>query len=173
MTDIALLYFIKFFEKEEYAEEFVAGQLYLNTLSYFRRVEELGEGGRQDNAEGLAAWLQPGRTSIKISNPLLSHLSIRSQDLAEPVSIRFDAHDNLHLLCLYAIYINGVKFIGNSFECSPDQLQEIKKQLAIDPRCLGLGKYAVVMPAKSFIDHLKGVITGSPHLLRVVGGLVE
>ena len=40
---------VKFFEKKEYAESFVKGKLYLNTVSYFRKHEDSARG---DDYEG-------------------------------------------------------------------------------------------------------------------------
>jgi hypothetical protein len=34
-----ILYLIKFFKREEYADQFINGLLYLNTLSYFQKLE--------------------------------------------------------------------------------------------------------------------------------------
>ena len=41
-------YFIKFFEREEWADQFVAGHLYLNTLGFFKGMESGGNADRGD-----------------------------------------------------------------------------------------------------------------------------
>lgn len=39
-------YFIKFFECEKWADQFMAGHLYLNTLGYFKKIEPAGSADR-------------------------------------------------------------------------------------------------------------------------------
>jgi hypothetical protein len=55
-------YLVKFFSEEQHANQFIAGQLYLNRLSYFKKVEAASEDGRPDANEAVAVWWQPDDT---------------------------------------------------------------------------------------------------------------
>jgi hypothetical protein len=59
-------YFIKFFREEKHADQFMAGELYLNTLAHFKKVESESDDGRDDPTEAIAMWWQPDDISIKL-----------------------------------------------------------------------------------------------------------
>lgn len=48
--------FLKFMEKKEYMQDFIAGKLFFNTVEYFAKCEEEGRG---DSSEGLAFQTSP------------------------------------------------------------------------------------------------------------------
>jgi hypothetical protein len=90
MTARTIWYLIKFFTAERYANQFMAGQLYLNTLSYFKEAEkECTDDGRLDPTEAVALWLQPDDIFMKLTAPGIGETEITSEDLAAP---RFPHH---------------------------------------------------------------------------------
>ena len=48
-----IFFFVKVFEKKEYAKALLDGKLHINRLSYFRKIEEIGEANRSDRHEGV------------------------------------------------------------------------------------------------------------------------
>jgi hypothetical protein len=154
-------FFIKFFKEERYADSFISGDLYLNTIDYFRKIE-CEEDGRSDLTEAISVWLQPADTVIKL-NFGGQDMVITKDDLAAPTSISFQQHDYLHLFCLYALHTNGFDFVDNKIELPVEKMEELNKQLKVDKRCLDFGKYAVVIPAQQFINQLRESFKRQPY----------
>src|SRR5689334_13918137 len=57
--DPTVFFFLKFFEQREYAQAFIAGQLYLNPLAYFKDLESTKDDGRADDSESPILWISP------------------------------------------------------------------------------------------------------------------
>ncbi len=64
-------YFIKFVECEEWADQLMAGHLYLNTLGYFKEMESGGNADRGDPTEATTMWLQPYDVIMTLKVPAL------------------------------------------------------------------------------------------------------
>jgi len=129
MGNQAIWYFIKFFDDERYADEFIAGKLHLNRLSYFRKLESRDD-GRPDANEAIAMWWQPKDIRVTFQN--FPQLEITGKDLAGPISVAFDFHDNLHIYCLYTVQTSLGLVKNGKIDCTPDQAAELQKQLVID-----------------------------------------
>lgn len=99
MTSPHIWYFIKFFTEETHADQFIAGNLYMNTLSYFKTLENEGDNGRPDSTEAVAHWWQPDDILVKLQLPGIGETKISKKDLAAPVSISFDYHNYVHIFC--------------------------------------------------------------------------
>ena len=146
-----ICYFIKFLEREELAEQFLAGHLYLNTLGYFKGLESGATADRGDPTEAVSIWLQPHDVVMALKVAALKiETVITAKDLAKPVQVSSTYHDQLHLLSLYAVHtddpvIEDGKIIN---------LDAMQAQLHIDPKCFGMGKFAVVVPAADFLEQL-------------------
>jgi hypothetical protein len=149
------LWFIKFFEKEEYADQFMAGHLYLNTLTYFKELESKSGDGRDDSTEAIAMWWQPNDISIKLNLAGIGDIEITRDDLAGPASMSFDYHNSLNILSLYTMYVTGFEPKDGKLSCKPEDVTELRQQLAIDRRCFELGKFAVVTQVGLFIKRLR------------------
>jgi hypothetical protein len=112
MTARTIWYLIKLFTAERYANQFMAGELYLNTLSYFKEAEEeCTDDGRLDPTEAVAMWLQPDDIFMKLTAPGIRETEITSKDLAAPISASFDYHNHVNIFCLYALKTTGFDFI--------------------------------------------------------------
>ena len=151
-----ILYLIKFFEREEYADEFLRGDLFLNRLSYFQRIERGNPDGRADCNEAIAVWLQPEKVSIEFRDH--PELNITPNDLGAPVSMRFEQHGRVHLYCMTAMHTGEFECEGNYIICTPETADSLRKQLGIDPRCFTLGKFAVVVKAREFVERAQKAV---------------
>lgn len=148
-----ILYMIKFFEREEYADKFLSGELYLNRLSYFQKLEAGNADGRADRNEAVAVWLQPEKVSIAFKDH--PELNISPSDLGAPVTIQFERHKDVHLYCMTAMHTGEFECEGNSIICTPETADALRKQLEVDPACLGMGQFAVVVRAREFVERAK------------------
>jgi hypothetical protein len=154
------LFFIKFFQEEKHADQFIAGELYLNTLAYFKRIENEEDDGRIDSTEAIASWWQPDDILIKLNVPGIGGTKISRKDLAGPVSMSFDYHNYVHVFCLYAMHITGFKLLNDGkIDCSERDVDELRRQLRVDDRCFQFGKHAVVINAVPFITKLREILT--------------
>ena len=143
-----IFFFAKVFEKKEYAEALLDGKLYINRLSYFRKIEEEDGSNRSDRYEGVINWLQPDKVSIKINE-----FEIDPKDLVEPVSIQMNYHGNLNVFCIYAAHNGGFENVTD------ESLPDFRKQLEISDDCLRLGDYAVlVTKPREFAHRVKEAV---------------
>lgn len=153
--------FVKFFEKEEWADDFMQGKLYCNTLQFFSELEQK-EDGRGDPYEGAAALLQPHGTVIKFSfnNDKMKDFTLDPNDVVGPIVIHSSENLAHNVYCLYAIYID------DSFEeFSDDELTEeelakrvasVSNKLKLHEDCYRMGTHAVLIYAvEPFIEALK------------------
>jgi hypothetical protein len=161
-------YFIKFFAKESYADQFMAGRLHLNTLGYFKQMESEDSPGRMDSTEAVSMWWQPHDIVMKLSVPKIGlEIEIKKEDLAAPVSTSFIHHNYLHIFCLYAVHSTGFECIDGKFHCEPTEFEELQRQLMIDERCIKFGKIAVITHAVAFLDQLKKVLRRDGYKARM------
>jgi hypothetical protein len=159
MVDRTILFFIKFFQREEWADGFMKGKLYLNRLSYFKNIEALyDDDGRPDTNEAVAMWWQPGTFIMNMNIPRVGSLEITEKDLAAPTSMSFGRHDHFHVLCLHSIYTSGFPLVDGKFHLAEGQVDELHKQLRIDPRCFRFGRFAVIILARPFIENVTEVL---------------
>ncbi len=160
MSTITIWYFIKLFEKESYADQFIKGKLYLSNLAHFKQAEGEDGAGRVDATEGVAKWFQPSDIVMKINVPKIGvDIEIMTEDLAAPVSISFNYHDQLRLLCLYAVYSSGFTRVNGKFHCEPNEAEELQRQFKIDERYLKLGKFAVIVSAVPLLHQVRETLT--------------
>jgi len=152
-NDQTILYFIKFFQREKWADEFIKGRLYLNRLSHFKKIEALyQDDARIDINEAVAMWWQPRGFHMTVSNPVFGKIEITERDIAAPTSMSYEYHNHFHVLCLHAIYTCGFECIDSKFHISEGQVDEIHRQIRIDPRCFRFGRFAVIIMARPFIE---------------------
>jgi hypothetical protein len=155
MSGPTIWYFIKLFEKEEYADQFIKGTLYLNRLSYFQQLENSCADGRSDTTEAVAIWLQPHDFIMELNIPGVGSTTISKDDLDGPVSMSYSDYNNLHVLCLYAVYTTGFAKIDGKLELAESEAAELQRQVTIDDRCLKFGPFAVIIPAVPLLSQVK------------------
>jgi hypothetical protein len=116
-------------------------------------------------------WWQPKDFLMQLTVPLVGMTEISGKDLAAPVSMSFERHDNLKIYCLYALYTTGFEMENGKFRISPADADKLKAQLRIDDRCLKFGEFAVVVGAAPFIEQLRDALKNQS--LRFVAKLVD
>lgn len=130
----------KFFEKSEYAEAFMKGQLYMNTAKYFAELE--GDvSGRADHEESTVAQFQPDRIEL-----LINGHQIDSRDMAQPLRISRPGLLECNIFCMYEV--------GTDLEvCTRDELREA---LTVSEDTLKMGSYVVMATnARAFLDRVE------------------
>lgn len=131
-----ILAFIKFFEKQKYAQEFIEGKIYANKLSYFKKVEG-NTGVKMDKYEGIQAIYQPNKSIIKVNGEVT--------DIIRPARVSYKKHEYENIFCLYALIMPNVD----------KDIKDIKNQLMISSKCEELGKYAVIVHADKFLKKME------------------
>ena len=126
---------VKFFDNESYVNDFLAGRIYANRLSYYKAIEDQQDGGRGDPKEGMGAWLQPGRGRLVINEMDMT------SDLAGPIELQPNWLNHLNVFCLYAVHS------GDLDPCNPRdwEIDAFRNYLLIPDRCFSLGAHAVVI----------------------------
>jgi hypothetical protein len=151
-----ILYLVKFFEREEYANQFLQGRLYLNRLRHYKRLEEACGDGRLDYAEAPAAWYQKDKFSMEFHDH--PKLNIRPENLAGPALFSFESYDDLNILCMTAIHTGEFACEDGLISLAEEDEDQLHAQLQIDARCLKMGSFAVVMRAGDFVLRAKNAI---------------
>lgn len=99
--------------RKEHMEQFRAGLLYMNTLSYFRDLES--DSARGDVFEGVDSIIQPkdlGESYFDRGISAVGRIDISPEDLAGPIRISMNRTVNCNLFCMHAITkpVNGPLF---------------------------------------------------------------
>lgn len=96
--------------QREHMEQFHKGQLYMNTLKYFRDLES--DPARADLYEGATHIFQPNDAIITFSAPGFREILIDSTDLAAATTLSMNSELCCNIFCLYAITapVNGTLF---------------------------------------------------------------
>lgn len=121
MSKYVKQFFTKIFEKKEYAESFLNGNIRFNDLEDYTKIED----ERKDSREGLAAIFQPNKVKVKVGN-----IAIPSEDLAAAVTIKYDDTLAQKCLCLSInnYYLSKISFDGNiPFDYEGISKKEIRK----------------------------------------------
>ena len=153
---------VKFFKNEEYATEFVNGNVFCNTLGTFKKIEAADDCGRADRDEGTTAWLQPGQVDL-----VLNDVDI-SGDLAGPSQVQMHWLDDVHLFCMHACHSGNLDLstLTNA------NIEDLRSELIIPTSCLTLGKHAVVVcDVPSFVEKIR--VAAEAEKYKMVRGLVR
>ncbi len=138
---MTIFFLAKFFEKKEYADDFLQGKLFLNSLRYFKEIE--GEDGRGDKNEGAIVHpLDDFILTLAATNEEtgeVSEVTLTKDDLAAPVSTHPRWYDHINLLCMYACHC--VEFPS----ISDDNINDFRKQLETPEECVSLGEHAIII----------------------------
>lgn len=85
----------RFFEKEEYANQFLDGKLRMMSLHYYRTLENDG-GIRKDKLEGTQKYWQGKYTTIKIGDTVIG-----PEDGLVNLALRLDDFENNTKICSF------------------------------------------------------------------------
>ena len=141
----------KFFEKEEYLEQFLHGKLYLNNLQYFRESEK--HPSRVDPYEG-SIWLNAGiqLTSVYTGEKII----IPKRDL-DDIQMYTNLTKHVNLFCMCKIYI-------------PEHVKGGKQRISIPNEILVFGKYGVLINHfTEFTNRIKAAIIKNGHYKMGLG----
>jgi hypothetical protein len=96
--------------QRKHMEQFRKGQLYMNTLKYFRDLES--DPARADHYEGATHIFQPKDVIITLSAPGFGDILIDSTDLAAATTLSMNSELCCNIFCLHAITapVNGTLF---------------------------------------------------------------
>ncbi|GJL32578.1 hypothetical protein TUM17575_51670 [Klebsiella pneumoniae] len=89
MKKIGIL--LKVFSSEQYKEDFLNGNLYMNTINYFRKYEEEAKGNIGDKYEALTGWMHPHEFRFEIEINGVKH-TINPDDIVGPITTREGAN---------------------------------------------------------------------------------
>lgn len=141
-----VFFLVKIFDEKKHALDFMQGKMFVNRLSYFRRLDEDQKANRGDKHEGVVSWVQPENANLRINGRLIT-------DLAGPISIQMNWHDHLNVYCMYAGHSGEFESI------TKENLSDFKKHLEMPEDCLKLGKYAVVVTQyTTFINRVSDAV---------------
>lgn len=141
--------FVKIFEKQEYAEDFMDGRLFMNTIRHFQRYKDKSGELRGDPYEGIIAMYQPSKfTQIRVDN-----IVIPSNEIATPVVVHGNELLNKNAFCIYSLN-------SRDLDANPMMsLHEFKQTIEIHDSCYGFGPYCVVVNnAEIFISKVSNGI---------------
>lgn len=149
---------VKLFDKLEYAESFMNGNLRFSTLRSYKNLRDINGELRGDPFEGVVSLFQPSKIGmVKIDN-----VEILGMNIASPIVVQSEDLLDKHAFCLYSLNSRGFKEISN------ETLTEFKQVLELHNSCYGLGKYCVVIThANTFINKCRDRIKS----LNICGSL--
>lgn len=168
-----IFFFVKFFNKQQYAEEFLAGKVFASRLSVYKGLESEQESGRYDPDEGTTFLLQPGRVEVKLSAQIESgglesqHNPVDvmdlSADLAGPVQGQMDWLNRLNVFCIYAVHTGELDMI----EDSEAGIEVLREQFRVDDRMNSFGEHAVVIfDPEAFVKRLDQAVCRESYAMR-------
>jgi hypothetical protein len=96
--------------QRDHMEQFRKGQLYMNTLKYFRDLES--DPARADRYEGATHIFQPKDVIMTLSAPGFGEIVIDSKDLAAATTLSMSSELRCNIFCLHATTepVNGTLF---------------------------------------------------------------
>ncbi|MBW8190947.1 hypothetical protein K0504_07850 [Neiella marina] len=141
--------FVKLFENRDYAEDFVNGKLFMNTIRSFKEYKDESGELRGDEYEGVVALYQPD----KLGEIRLGEHTIPASDLAAPIVIHGNNLLDHNVFCIYSLNSRGHETV------SSETISDFKRTLELHESCFGLGKFCVVITnASQFIARCRSAI---------------
>lgn len=136
-----IVFLAKVFQYAKYADDFVEGKLYANRLAYFKKLEDSGVRGDQDEGAIMPQSddLTIDLTATNQSTGETSNIRTSGNELADPLVMRPEWFDHINVFCMYAGHTGDLETV------SEKNVAAFKKQLEIPEECEQLGKYAVII----------------------------
>jgi len=127
--------FVKLFENENYANDFMKGKLFMNTIRYFKEYRDESGKLRGDNYEGIVSLLQPKL----LGEIVIADRSIPASELTAPIVLHSNGLLANNVFCIYSLNSRGHDSV------SAETVAEFHRTLELHESCFGLGKYCVVI----------------------------
>ncbi|WP_042861096.1 hypothetical protein [Dickeya sp. NCPPB 3274] len=141
--------FVKLFECKEYAEDFLKGKLFMNTIRSFKEYKDENGELSGDEYEGIIALYQPE----KLREVKIGEVTIPASDHAAPIVIHGEDLLDHNVFCIYSLNSRGYSSV------STETLSDFKRTIELNKSCFGLGKFCVVfLNASKFIDRCRAAI---------------
>lgn len=135
MEQSTIFALVKIVERPEYARSLLRGELYMNSLAYFREYEDHKGELRGDCWDGLGAIWQPGQISeLRIADHCIS-----PAELAGPVLLRYKRLDYTNIFCTYSFDSRGFDAV------SAETLADFRRGMLMPDSVFGLGSIAVLI----------------------------
>ena len=135
---MTIFFLVKFFAEEKWADDFVRGQIYANSLSYFKEIEKR-DAKRGDRHEGVIWWIQPDQIQLTLNDR-----TIPSADFAGPLEMQSTWLSNQHVFCMYAAHSGDIDLRAVTSE---EEMSPLRKRVLVPDECLNFGDFAVVVTA--------------------------
>lgn len=141
-------YLLKFFENEQFQNDFLNGKLYMNTLKYFKENENL-DIARADKLETIKEHKKQTPDAIQIGKLLLTK---ENEEITDgKITTLSKKFDYCNVLCLYSLWKN----IEN-------------EQLVIDKRNKIFGVYCtVITDIEEFLNRVVKAVEKESYIYRI------
>ncbi|WP_336769933.1 hypothetical protein [Pantoea ananatis] len=147
MKKIGIL--LKVFSSEKYRNDFLNGNLYMNTINYFRKYEEEAEGNVGDKYEALTGWMHPKEFKFQFEVNGVKH-DLNPEDLAGPVTISMHRHDHANVFCMTHLHSHDIDMSNVK---SQEEHDKLKEYFTLPDDVINLGEYMVIITnPKEFIS---------------------
>ena len=163
-----IIFLMKVFKCARHADDLIEGRLYANTLAYFKKMEDGGVRGDEDEGaimlqrEGLIIEL----TATNQVTGEINRIRTSGDELAGPLIMRPEWFDHINVFCMYAGHTGDFKAI------TEQNVVAFKRQLEIPEECEQIGNHAVVIV--NIGEFYRRVKAGSERSgYGVCGGLVK
>lgn len=131
------IFFIKFVNKKEYAEDIVNGKLFMNKVAYYRELEEKSQKKGQGDKEELKNKIH-GFDGILTSQDKSMSIPIKGN-----INFEFNEDKDTPIFCLMGIKIDDLEISGYNdasvkliFKYDKEKIENLKNDF---------GKYAVII----------------------------
>ncbi|MEN4889200.1 hypothetical protein [Erwinia billingiae] len=132
---------LKVFSSEEYKECFLNGDLYMNTINYFRKYEEEAEGNIGDKFEALTGWMHPHEFVLEIEINGIKH-KLNPDDMAGPATTSMKIHDHANVFCMTQLHSHDIDMANIK---SDEEYERVREYFTLPDDVKKLGKYMVVI----------------------------
>ena len=139
MKKIGIL--LKVFSNEAYKKDFLDGNLYMNTINFFRHYEEDIEDNIGDCFEALTGWLHPHEFQLDLSVNGEA-ITINPDDIVGPITISMMAHNNANVYCMTHLHSHDIDMSNIK---SDEEYELLKEYFTLPEDVNNLGEHMVVI----------------------------
>ena len=134
---------LRIFDNETYRDDFVSGEIRVNTLGAYRRLEQ-SEAARRDTMEGITATFPPSRIRITVGGH-----EIQSKNLVAPVVFHPPGIDAWNVCSFVALHWQADRPIEE------EDLPEVSARIRLANENRRFGEHvAVILDARHFLDEI-------------------